>query len=168
MRLDLTPRKSTACRHSTFKSTPSTPLTSETLRAATAESQDETLRLAVKQYVPKDNRSPRKGDLTIIGAHANGFPKVRTSQHRRRPAKTYTFPRSCMSLLWDDFYIEAQKRGIRIRAIWTVDAAWQGRSSALNAGKLGNDRMLPLYPHLNGQTNASQPPGTTTPATLST
>lgn len=46
---------------------------------ATAESQDETLRLAVKQYVPKDNRRPRKGDLTVIGAHANGFPKVRRS-----------------------------------------------------------------------------------------
>ncbi|POR35181.1 Uncharacterized protein TPAR_04604 [Tolypocladium paradoxum] len=88
---------------------------------ATAESQDETLRLAVKQYVPKDNRSPRRGDLTVIGAHANGFPK------------------ELYEPMWEEFYLEAQKRGIRIRAIWTLDAAWQGRSAVLNRGKLGND-----------------------------
>ncbi|PNY23340.1 Uncharacterized protein TCAP_06722, partial [Tolypocladium capitatum] len=89
---------------------------------ATAESQDETLRLAVKQYVPKDNRGPVRGDLTVIGAHANGFPK------------------ELYEPMWDDFYREAQRRGIRIRAIWTLDAAWQGRSAALNQGKLGNDQ----------------------------
>ncbi|KAL3956445.1 hypothetical protein ACCO45_009291 [Purpureocillium lilacinum] len=44
---------------------------------ATASSQDEALLLAVKQYVPKDNPKPQRGDLTVIGAHANGFPKVR-------------------------------------------------------------------------------------------
>lgn len=43
---------------------------------ATADSQDETLLLHVKQYTPKDNPKPQKGDVTIIGAHANGFPKV--------------------------------------------------------------------------------------------
>jgi hypothetical protein len=44
---------------------------------ATSESQDEKLVLHVKQYTPKDNPNPRKGDVTIIGGHANGFPKVR-------------------------------------------------------------------------------------------
>lgn len=34
------------------------------------------LKLAVKQYIPLDNLSPKAGDVTIIGAHANGFPKV--------------------------------------------------------------------------------------------
>lgn len=34
------------------------------------------LRLAVKQYIPLDNLSPKEGDVTIIAAHANGFPKV--------------------------------------------------------------------------------------------
>lgn len=34
------------------------------------------VRLAVKQYVPIDNPSPQDGDVTLIGAHANGFPKV--------------------------------------------------------------------------------------------
>ncbi|KAJ6108772.1 hypothetical protein N7512_008609 [Penicillium capsulatum] len=33
------------------------------------------LKLAVKQYIPLDNLSPKEGDVTIIGAHANGFPK---------------------------------------------------------------------------------------------
>ncbi len=43
---------------------------------ATAKSQEEVLHLAVKQYIPLDNPNPREGDVTIIGAHANGFPKV--------------------------------------------------------------------------------------------
>ena len=45
---------------------------------ATAHSLEETLSVAVKQYIPKDNRDPQHGDVTIIGAHANGFPKVST------------------------------------------------------------------------------------------
>lgn len=46
---------------------------------ATSGSQETVLHLAVKQYVPKDNPNPRPGDVTIIGAHANGFPKGSTS-----------------------------------------------------------------------------------------
>ena len=45
--------------------------------AATANEQEETLYLAVKQYIPLDNPNPQPGDVTILGAHANGFPKVR-------------------------------------------------------------------------------------------
>ncbi|EQL04023.1 hypothetical protein OCS_00270 [Ophiocordyceps sinensis CO18] len=88
---------------------------------ATANSQDEKLLLHVKQYVPRDNASPRRGDLTVIGAHANGFPK------------------ELYEPLWDDFYHQAKHSGVRIRAIWISDAAWQGRSGLLNQGKLGND-----------------------------
>jgi hypothetical protein len=43
----------------------------------TANKQDEVLMVAVKEYIPKDNPEPKEGDVTIIGAHANGFPKVR-------------------------------------------------------------------------------------------
>lgn len=43
---------------------------------ATANSQEETLNLAVKQYIPLDNPDPQPGDVTILAAHANGFPKV--------------------------------------------------------------------------------------------
>jgi hypothetical protein len=43
---------------------------------ATSTSQEDVLHLAVKQYIPLDNLNPQEGDLTIIGAHANGFPKV--------------------------------------------------------------------------------------------
>jgi hypothetical protein len=45
---------------------------------ATSTSQEETLYLAVKQYIPLDNPHPQPGDVTFIAAHANGFPKVRT------------------------------------------------------------------------------------------
>lgn len=37
---------------------------------------EHSLGLAVKQYVPKSNPKPRPGDVTFIGAAANGFPKV--------------------------------------------------------------------------------------------
>ena len=44
--------------------------------AATANGDDDLPQLAVKQYIPRDNPTPGPGDVTIIGAHANGFPKV--------------------------------------------------------------------------------------------
>jgi len=43
---------------------------------ATINGQEEVLKLAVKQYTPLDNPNPRPGDVTILAAHANGFPKV--------------------------------------------------------------------------------------------
>lgn len=43
---------------------------------ATTNTQEDVLHLAVKQYIPLDNLNPIEGDLTIIGTHANGFPKV--------------------------------------------------------------------------------------------
>ena len=46
---------------------------------ATADSQEEVLKLAVKQYTPKNNPNPQPGDLTLIATHANGFVKVRSS-----------------------------------------------------------------------------------------
>ena len=50
---------------------------------ATLESQEDTHFLAVKQYTPLDNLRPKSGDLTIIGAHANAFPKVFTTRGGR-------------------------------------------------------------------------------------
>lgn len=42
----------------------------------TADDQEEVLNLAIKQYTPLDAKFEDEGDVTIIGAHANGFPKV--------------------------------------------------------------------------------------------
>jgi len=36
------------------------------------------INLAIKQYVPKSNRNPGPNDITVIGAHGNGFIKVST------------------------------------------------------------------------------------------
>lgn len=44
--------------------------------ASTANGDHDIPKLAVKQYIPHDNTNPRPGDVTIVGAHANGFPKV--------------------------------------------------------------------------------------------
>jgi hypothetical protein len=35
--------------------------------------------MQVKQYTPRNNVSPKEGDVTIISSHANGFPKVTSS-----------------------------------------------------------------------------------------
>ncbi|OAP60882.1 hypothetical protein AYL99_05884 [Fonsecaea erecta] len=88
---------------------------------ATAGAQEDVLHLAVKQYIPKDNPNPQPGDVTIIGAHANGFPK------------------ELYEPLWDDIHARSKKHGFRIRSIWIADVAQQGHSSVLNEQLLGND-----------------------------
>ena len=46
---------------------------------ATKHKQEETLYLDIKQYTPLNNLNPQHGDVTIIAAHGNGFPKVHVS-----------------------------------------------------------------------------------------
>ncbi|KKY21967.1 putative toxin biosynthesis [Phaeomoniella chlamydospora] len=89
-------------------------------RALSGE-QEDILQIAVKQYVPSDNPNPRPGDVTIIGAHANGFPK------------------ELYEPLWEELIKRSRKSKIRIRSIWLADVAWQGQSGVLNENKLGND-----------------------------
>ncbi|PFH58620.1 hypothetical protein XA68_13437 [Ophiocordyceps unilateralis] len=88
---------------------------------ATAGGDDDTPRLSVKQYVPLDNLDPQPGDVTIIGAHANGFCK------------------ELYEPLWDDVYQLLARRSIRIRSIWIADMWNQGQSGVLNEKILGND-----------------------------
>ncbi|KAJ5983802.1 hypothetical protein N7481_005901 [Penicillium waksmanii] len=89
--------------------------------AATANSQEEPLNLAVKQYIPLDNPNPQPGDVTILAAHANGFPK------------------ELYEPLWEEIHARAKDAGFRIRSIWMADVAWEGESSVLNEHILGND-----------------------------
>ncbi|KAJ9651024.1 hypothetical protein H2198_009676 [Neophaeococcomyces mojaviensis] len=89
---------------------------------ALANNQEDTLHLAVKQYIPIDNPNPRPGDITIIAAHANGFPK------------------ELYEPLWEDLLTTSKKKhSFRIRSIWIADVAHQGASSVLNENLLGND-----------------------------
>lgn len=86
------------------------------------------LQIAVKQYTPHSNTSPRPGDITILAAHANGVGK------------------ELYEPLFDDLHERLAREGnVRIRGIWIADVAWQGESSVLNEGKLGNDRESPTY-----------------------
>lgn len=55
---------------------------------ASARSQEDVFYLAIKQYIPLDNPHPKPGDVTIIGAHANGFPKVENI-HLKNESRTY-------------------------------------------------------------------------------
>ena len=43
---------------------------------STAGEQEDTIYISIKQYTPISNPNPQRGDITIIGGHANGFPKV--------------------------------------------------------------------------------------------
>lgn len=88
---------------------------------AVLQAEETVLHLHVKQYIPIDNPNPEAGDITIIGAHANGFPK------------------ELYEPLWEDLYLKAKKHNFRIRSIWIADVAHQGWSSALNEEHLGND-----------------------------
>ncbi|KAM0723177.1 hypothetical protein Q7P37_001377 [Cladosporium fusiforme] len=88
---------------------------------AIADDKDDDLKLAIKQYTPRDNTSPKPGDVTIIGGHANGFPK------------------ELYEPLWDDLYLKLKAKGVNIRSIWIADAAHQGASGVLNERKLGDD-----------------------------
>ncbi|KAI0169348.1 putative toxin biosynthesis protein [Hypoxylon sp. FL1284] len=99
---------------------------------ATANSQDDVLYLSVKQYVPVDNPDPRPGDVTILAAHANGFPK------------------ELYEPLWADLHAICSSssagkgegednEGFRIRGIWSADVSNQGYSGTLNERAQGDD-----------------------------
>ena len=89
---------------------------------ATLHNQEDTLKVHIKQYTPKDSSASQPGAVTIIGAHANGFPK------------------ELYEPLWEDIYKCLKRRGQAIHSIWIADVAPQGASGVLNEEKLGNDR----------------------------
>ena len=64
--------------------------------AATANGDADRPQISVKQYIPHDNPHPQPGDVTIIGAHANGFTKVSKLVYRKELHLTCL--RSYMSL----------------------------------------------------------------------
>ena len=91
-------------------------------RPAAAElSKDHALQLAVKQYIPKNNSRPGPNDVTLIGAHANAFPK------------------EIYEPFWDDVYECLEKQGRKIRSVWIADQYNQGQSGVVNEKLLGND-----------------------------
>lgn len=104
----------------------------------TANAQDDVLHLAVNQYIPLDNSRPSSGDVTIIGAHANGFPKV-SLPTTVIPFAQLTGEKELYEPLWDEFHAFSKRQGFRIRSIWIADVAFQGYSGVLNERLLGND-----------------------------
>ncbi|EME89782.1 uncharacterized protein MYCFIDRAFT_118362, partial [Pseudocercospora fijiensis CIRAD86] len=88
---------------------------------ATTDDQEEVVRLAIKQYTPIKPAGDGRNGVTIIGGHANGFPK------------------ELYEPLWDDLYERLQKSGVYISSIWIADVSHQGDSGVLNEDILGND-----------------------------
>lgn len=107
------------------------------------------MHLAVKQYIPLDNPNPQPGDVTIIAAHANGFPKVRRGALLLPHCFAFcTWAKSDLFLaqelyepLWEELLARSKANGFRIRSIWMADVAHQGQSGVINEDLLGNDRM---------------------------
>ncbi|KAL3480599.1 Alpha/beta hydrolase family-domain-containing protein [Aspergillus californicus] len=95
---------------------------------ATANEQEDVLNLAVKQYIPLDNPNPQPGDVTVLAAHANGFPK------------------ELYEPLWEEIHARSNANGFRIRSIWMADVAHQGQSSVINEDLLGNDPSWSDHP----------------------
>nr|POF20048.1 abhydrolase domain-containing protein mpah [Quercus suber] len=89
--------------------------------AGSERGRDNDLRLHVKQYIPKTNTHAGPGDVTIIGAHANGFPK------------------ELYEPLWDELLQCLGAKGRRIKGIWIADIASQGQSGVINESLLGPD-----------------------------
>ncbi|KAG8529643.1 uncharacterized protein KY384_005124 [Bacidia gigantensis] len=83
------------------------------------------LRLAIKEYKPLGIAKFSPNAVTIIAAHANGFPK------------------ECYEPLFEDLL--RSSRG-RIRSIWIADASHQGASGVLNEDIQGDERLALIEP----------------------
>ncbi|KAJ6096256.1 hypothetical protein N7486_007002 [Penicillium sp. IBT 16267x] len=79
-----------------------------------------TFKLILKRYTPVDNPNPQPGDVTIIGAHGCGFPKL-------------------YEPLWEDLLNRSRQDGYRIRSIWIADVTNLGASGVANEQFLGNE-----------------------------
>lgn len=106
---------------------------------ATADGQEDALHLAIKQYTPLHSSSKSQNSVTIIGAHANGFPKVIPSTFTCALEFELIFDQELYEPLWDDLYERLQLKGVHISSIWIADVAHQGDSGVLNEDLLGND-----------------------------
>lgn len=100
---------------------------------STSDNEEAVLHLAVKEYAPKHPDLDPVG-VTIVASHASAFPK------------------ELYESIWDDLYEYSQQTtAFSIKSIWITDAANQGASGLLNAGKLGNERKcvnLTFFPNL--------------------
>ena len=64
---------------------------------ATVDDQEDVLQLAIKQYTPRETFKA-KSEVTVIGGHANGFPKVRIFELLYMRTVCLSPYRSCMNL----------------------------------------------------------------------
>jgi hypothetical protein len=97
---------------------------------ATAHSEEDELFLAVKQYVPQvavPTGIQHSTGMTIVGCHANGFPK------------------ELYEPFWDSLYEYTQVSGdTHILNIFIADVANQGQSGIWNEERLGNERKIEM------------------------
>ena len=78
------------------------------------------IRLAIKQYVPKQPSGSNGGHVTIIASHGVGSSKES----------------------FEPFFDELLLCGIPIRAVWAMDVAHNGASYLLNENVIGDETQL--------------------------
>ncbi len=88
---------------------------------ATQNRQEDVFQIAIKQYVPIRDSEPGKDAVTIIGGHANGFPK------------------EMYEPLWDELLQRSREQGFEIRGVWIADTSNSGVSGVLNECIQGDD-----------------------------
>lgn len=114
-------------------------------RALASDDQEDVLHLAIKQYTPKKSRVGDQQIVTIIAAHANGFPKVGLYTNGRYETSYSPSMQELYEPLWDDLYARLKAKDIHVHGIWIADVAHQGASGVLNEEKVGNDRRVVFY-----------------------
>jgi pimeloyl-ACP methyl ester carboxylesterase len=89
--------------------------------SALSDDQNYAVKIHAKQYIPAWNVFPQPGDITFVALHANAMWK------------------ELYEPLWEDFFAEAERTGLRVRSIWMADIAGQGESGVSNADHLGTE-----------------------------
>ena len=89
---------------------------------ATSTSQEQLLRVSIKQYKPRYEE--QAGDVTILAA-----PALSCAKELYEPT-------------WDALYEQSRRdeSNLRIRSIWSIDFCNQGASGVLNEDALGDER----------------------------
>lgn len=90
-------------------------------------------KLEIKQYIPKNKRASRPGDITIIATHCSGYTK---ELYEPMFADLVACFSSSTTTAEDG---TAFFGGPQIRSIWMADTSHMGYSGALNAQNLGEN-----------------------------
>jgi pimeloyl-ACP methyl ester carboxylesterase len=83
----------------------------------TSSPDDPCWQMQAKQYIPRNNLSPKEGDITVISSHANGFPMVNTHRNNNFPSNNQ---QELYEPFWDDLLAALNTKNLKIRNIFII------------------------------------------------